>query len=115
MIVSSLSKYTPVNAGPIAIPRNNKRAPTPTEIPMNNLGDDETTMFHVAVTVSERPEAMIAKLVDTAISVELNISNPIDPTPLITEPMIIGFSFPIRLIINGVILAKTRNIIMNGS
>jgi hypothetical protein len=49
---------------------NNKRAPTPTDIPMNVLGDDDTTMFHVAVVVIERPDAIIARLVDTANSVE---------------------------------------------
>jgi hypothetical protein len=65
-----LSRYTPVKAGSIAIPMNNKRAPTPTDIPMNVLGDDDTTMFHVAVVVIERPDAIIARLVDTANSVE---------------------------------------------
>ena len=62
--------YTPVSAGPIAIPRNNNRAPTPTDIPMNDFGDDDTTIFHVAVIVIERPDAIMAKLVDTVTSVE---------------------------------------------
>ena len=75
--------YTPANAGPIAIPMNNKRAPTPTDIPMNDLGTDDTTMFHVAVVVIERPDAIISRLVDTANSVELNISSPSDPIRLI--------------------------------
>src|SRR5918998_4889040 len=94
---------------------NNKRAPTPTDIPMNDLGDDDTMMFHVAVIVIERPDAIMAKSVDTANSVELNISNPIDPMRLIMAPMMIGLSFPIRFMINGVTAAKTRNIIMKGS
>ena len=50
-MLSRLSKYTPVSAGPIAIPMNSISALTPTDIPMNDLGDDDTTMFHVAVIV----------------------------------------------------------------
>jgi hypothetical protein len=34
------------------------------------LGDDDTTMFHIAVVVVERPDAITARLVDTANSVE---------------------------------------------
>jgi len=54
----------------MAIPRNNKRAPTPTDIPMNDLGEEDTTIFHVAVIVIERPDAIMAKFVDTVTSVE---------------------------------------------
>src|SRR5215216_133376 len=82
---------------------------------MNDLGDDDTTMFQVAVIVIESPDAIMARLVDTANSVEWNISSPSDPIRLISEPIMIGFSFPIRFMISGVTLAKTRNIIMKGS
>jgi hypothetical protein len=37
---------------------------------MNDLGDDDTTIFHVAVIVIERPDAIMARLADTAISAE---------------------------------------------
>jgi hypothetical protein len=37
---------------------------------MNDFGEDDTTMFHVAVIVMERPDAIMARLVDTANSVE---------------------------------------------
>ena len=69
-MLSRLSKYTPVSAGPIAIPMNSISAPTPTDIPMNDLGEDDTTMFHVPVIVIERPDAIMARLIDTANSVE---------------------------------------------
>ena len=68
-MLSRLSKYTRVSAGPIAIPMNSISASTPTDIPMNDLGDDDTTMFHVAVIVIERPDTIMARLVDTANSV----------------------------------------------
>src|SRR5262249_23497961 len=81
----------------------------------NSFGDSDTTMFHVAVIASERPIAITAKFADIPNSVECNPSNPIDPTRLIKLPMMIGFLFPILLIINGAILAIIRNIIMKGS
>jgi hypothetical protein len=58
--------YTPASAGPIAIPMNNNKAPTPVDMPMNSFGDLDTTMFHVEVIVSERPLAITARFVDTA-------------------------------------------------
>ena len=45
----------PDSAGPTAIPIKNRREPTPTYMPVNSFGDFDTTMFHVAVTVSDRP------------------------------------------------------------
>ena len=62
--------YTPVNAGPIDIPTNSNSAPTPTDIPTKDLGDDDTMIFHVAAIVNDSPAAIIARLVDTIDSVE---------------------------------------------
>ncbi len=39
-------------------------------MPVNSFGDDDTTMFHVAVAVSDRPEAITARFADTASSDE---------------------------------------------
>jgi hypothetical protein len=107
--------YIPARAGPIAIPINNKRAPTPTDMPVNSFGDDDTTMFHVAVIVSDSPLAITAKFADTANSVEWKVSNPMAPIRLIIPPITVGFILPTLFIINGVILANTRNITINGS
>ena len=63
---------TPDNAGPIAIPMKNNKAPTPTEMPMNSFGDDVTIMFHAAAAVNANPIAIIARLVDTSDSVKWN-------------------------------------------
>src|SRR5919198_3866421 len=107
--------YTPATAGPVAMPMNSKSAPTAVEIPMNSLGADETTMFHVAVIASDSPDAITARFADTSRPVEWNASRPSEPIRLITLPMIIGFLFPILFMMNGVTLANTRNITMNGS
>jgi hypothetical protein len=82
---------------------------------MNNFGEDDTTTFQVAVIVSDKPEAIIDKLAATASSVEWYNSNPTEPAMLIMDPRIIGFSLPIRFMIKGVTLAKTKNMIINGS
>ena len=84
-------------------------------MPINGLGDEDTTIFYVAVTVIERPDAIIDRLIETAGFVEWNINSPTDPIRLIMVPIMIGFSFPIRFIIIGVMLAKTKNMIINGS
>jgi hypothetical protein len=72
-------------------------------------------MFHVAVTVSDRPEAITARFADTSNSVEWNVSNPSAPIRLIVVPMIVGLMLPILFMINGVILENIKNIIMKGS
>ena len=110
-----LSIYTPARAGPIAIPINSKSAPTPTDIPVNSFGEDDTTMFHVAVIVNDRPLAIIAKFADIANSVEWNVNSPIAPIRLTIPPITVGFILPNLFIMNGVMLANTRNITMNGS
>src|SRR6185503_9501805 len=68
--VARFSKYTPANAGPIAIPMNNNKAPTPVEIPINSLGENETTTFQVEVIVSDNPLATNAKFIDVSSPVE---------------------------------------------
>jgi len=39
-------------------------------MPTKDLGDDDTMMFHVAVIVIERPDAIMARLIDTSGFVE---------------------------------------------
>ena len=94
---------------------NSSKAATAVEIPINSFGDSDTTMFQVAVTASDRPVAIMAKFADIANSVEWYTNSPIDPIRLIRPPIMIGFLFPILFIINGVVLARIRNIIMKGS
>jgi hypothetical protein len=72
-------------------------------------------MFHVAVIVSDSPLAITAKFADIANSVEWKVSNPMAPIRLIIPPITVGFMLPTLFIINGVILANTRNITINGS
>jgi hypothetical protein len=55
-------------------------------MPVNSFGDFETNMFHVAVSVSDRPLANMARFVDTSISVECNINNPNASDKLIIPP-----------------------------
>jgi hypothetical protein len=39
-------------------------------MPTNDLGDDDTMIFHVEVIVIESPDAIMARLIDTAGFVE---------------------------------------------
>ena len=107
--------YTPARAGPIAIPMNNNSAPIPTDIPVNSFGEEDTIIFQVVVIVSDRPMAIMAKSTETMNSVAWNISNPNVPSRLMIPPIIIGFILPILFMINGVILANTKKLIMKGS
>jgi hypothetical protein len=50
---------SPDNAGPIAIPMKNNKAPMPTEMPMNYLDDDVTIKFRAAVAVNDTPTAVM--------------------------------------------------------
>jgi hypothetical protein len=63
---------TPDNAGLIALPMKNIKAPTPTEIPLNSFGDDVTIIFHAAVAVNDNHIAVIARLVDSSDSAKWN-------------------------------------------
>src|SRR5215211_6882788 len=81
-------------------------------MPVNSFGDDDTTMFHVAVIVSDRPLAIMARFADTANSVEWNVSNASAPIRLIMPPMMVGLMLPILFMINGVILANIMNIVI---
>src|SRR5215207_1906949 len=68
--------YTPASAGPIAMPTNSNSAPTPTDMPVNSFGEADTTMFQIAVIVSERPVAIMAKFTETVDPVAWYINNP---------------------------------------
>ena len=94
---------------------NNNSAPIPTDIPVNSLGDDDTTIFHVVVIVSDRPMAIMAKFTETTNSVEWNINNPNVPNRLMIPPIMAGFILPILFMINGVMLANTRKLTIKGN
>ena len=84
-------------------------------MPVNSFGEDDTIMFQIAVIVSDRPVAIMAKFTETMNSVAWNINNPNVPNRLMTPPMIAGFMLPILFMINGVMPANTRKLIINGS
>ena len=94
---------------------NNNSAPIPTDIPVNSFGEDDTIIFQIAVIVSDRPVAIMAKFTETMNSVEWNISNPNVPNRLMIPPIIVGFMLPILFMINGVIPANTKKLIIKGS
>ena len=94
---------------------NNNSAPIPTDIPVNSFGEEDTIIFQVVVIVSDRPMAIMAKSTETMNSVSWNISNPNVPNRPMIPPIMIGFIVPILFMINGVILANTKKLIMKGS
>ena len=94
---------------------NNNSAPIPTDIPVNSFGEEDTIIFQIAVIVSDKPEAIMAKFTETMNFVAWNISNPNVPNRLTIPPIIIGFGPPILFMINGVILANTKKLIMKGN
>ena len=61
---------------------NNNSAPIPTDIPVNSFGEEDTIIFQIAVIVSDRPEAIMAKFTETMNSVAWNNSNPNVPNRL---------------------------------
>ena len=86
--------YVPANAGPIAIPMNESRAPIAVDIPINSLGAEETIKFQIAVIVSASPIAIIVRFIDTKSPVECSINKPISPAMLIAPPNTVGIIFP---------------------